>query len=45
VETTHQYLEADLELKRRVLEKLDVPTARTGPARKQQALVSFLDDL
>lgn len=43
--TTHQYVEADLELKRRVLDKLDEPPVKKGRRKKADALLDFLDGL
>lgn len=43
--TTHQYVEADLELKRRVLDKLDEPPVKKGRRQKPDALLDFLDGL
>lgn len=44
-ETTHQYVEADLEMKRRVLARLDEPTVKTGRPRRAEPLLDFLDRL
>ncbi len=44
-ETTHQYVEADLEMKRRVLAKLDEPPVQTGRPRRAEPLLDFLDRL
>lgn len=44
-ETTHQYVEADLEMKRRVLAKLDEPPMKTGRPRPAEPLLDFLDRL
>ncbi|QJX01154.1 site-specific integrase [Frigoriglobus tundricola] len=44
-ETTHQYVEADLEMKRRVLDKLDEPSVQTGRPRRAEPLLDFLDRL
>jgi integrase/recombinase XerD len=43
--TTHQYVEADLELKRRVLDKLDEPPVKNRRRHKSDALLDFLDGL
>jgi integrase len=43
--TTHQYVEADLELKRRVLDKLDEPPIKKGRRKKADSLLDFLDGL
>ena len=39
--TTHQYVEADLELKRRVLDKLDEPPVKKGVERRQTRCSNF----
>jgi hypothetical protein len=44
-ETTHQYVEADLEMKRRVLAKLDEPPVKPGRRGKSEPLLDFLDRL
>ena len=44
-ETTHQYVEADVEMKRRVLDRLDEPTVRKGKNPKADQLLDFLDGL
>lgn len=44
-DTTHQYVEADLELKRRVLDKLDEPPVKNGRRKKADDLLDFLDGL
>ncbi|MCC7375682.1 MAG: tyrosine-type recombinase/integrase [Verrucomicrobiales bacterium] len=43
-ETTHGYVEADLEMKRRTLEALDPPRAPRRPPAKQDPLLRFLDE-
>jgi integrase len=45
LESTHQYIEADLELKRRVLERIDEPPGKTGRRRQPDQLRIFLDQL
>jgi site-specific recombinase XerD len=45
LETTHQYVEADVEMKRRVLERLDEPPAPKGPRPKPRSLFDFLGEL
>lgn len=44
-ETTHQYVEADVEMKRRVLDKLDEPEVKAGRPRRTESLLDFLDRL
>ena len=44
-ETTHQYVEADMEMKRRVLDHLDAPPVQTGRPRRPEPLLDFLDQL
>jgi len=44
-ETTHQYVEADLEMKRRVLDKLDEPAVKTSSPRPADPLLDYLDRL
>lgn len=44
-ETTHQYVEADVEMKRRVLDRLDEPPVKKGRGPKADALLDFLDRL
>jgi integrase/recombinase XerD len=45
IETTHQYLDADLERKRRALEHLKAPTVRRSRRKPQQRLIDFLGRL
>ena len=45
IETTHQYLDADLESKKRALEHLQAPTIRRARASKRQPLKEFLRQL
>jgi integrase/recombinase XerD len=45
IQTTHQYLEADLEAKRRALEHLKPPRGRRPKTTDQQTLRRFLDGL
>ena len=45
IETTHKYIEADLELKRRTLASLEEPTSRSAPRAPTDDLVAFLDSL
>jgi integrase/recombinase XerD len=44
-ETTHQYAEADVEMKRRVLDRLDEPSQKKGLRTKTHGLLAFLDRL
>jgi site-specific recombinase XerD len=44
-ETTHQYVEADVEMKRRVLDRLDEPPVKKGRRPKADGLLDFLDGL
>lgn len=44
-ETTHQYMEADIEMKRRVLDRLDEPPRKAGRRRETRGLLDFLDRL
>lgn len=44
-ETTHQYVEADLEMKRRVLERMDEPPSKSKRHKKVDPLLDFLDRL
>jgi site-specific recombinase XerD len=43
--TTHQYVEADLEMKRRVLDRLDAPLVKNRRRNKVDDLLNFLDKL
>jgi site-specific recombinase XerD len=43
--TTHQYVEADLEMKRKVLDRLNSPPVRNGHRSKRDDLLGFLDKL
>jgi integrase len=43
--TTHQYVEADLELKRRVLDKLEELPVKTRRRQKSDDLLDFLEGL
>jgi integrase/recombinase XerD len=45
IETTHKYLDADLESKKRALERLHSPTVRRSGRRAQPRLVTFLQRL
>lgn len=45
VETTHVYLNADLELKRRVLAKTAPPGSSAATFRPDDALLTFLNNL
>lgn len=44
-ETTHQYVEADVEMKRRVLGRLDEPPVKVGRGPKTDGILGFLDRL
>ncbi|HLW68622.1 MAG TPA: site-specific integrase [Gemmataceae bacterium] len=44
-ETTHQYVEADVEMKRRVLDRLDEPPPNASRRKKSRGLFDFLDGL
>jgi site-specific recombinase XerD len=44
-ETTHQYVEADLEMKRRTLDRVDAPSTSRRRRKKSDALTAFLDGL
>jgi integrase/recombinase XerD len=44
-ETTHQYVEANLEMKRRVLERIEEPSSSNRRRKKADALLDFLDQL
>jgi hypothetical protein len=43
--TTHQYVEADVEMKRRVLGRLDEPPLKATPRSKTDGVLDFLDRL
>ena len=44
-ETTHQYVEADLEMKRRVLDRIEEPPSKDKRRKKADVLLDFLDQL
>ena len=44
-ETTHQYIEADLLMKQRALDRIDEPVLKNGRRRKTDELLGFLDNL
>ncbi len=44
-ETTHQYVEADIEMKRKILDRLDEPVGRIPRRKKKDVLLDFLDRL
>lgn len=44
-ETTHQYVEADLEMKRRVLDRIEEPSIQNRRRKKTDTLLDFLDRL
>ena len=45
IETTHVYLEADLELKQRVLSKTAPPGSKPSTYKPDDALMAFLKNL
>lgn len=44
-ETTHQYVEADLQMKQRALDRIDEPVLTNGRRPKTDELLDFLDNL
>ncbi|CAN5547824.1 tyrosine-type recombinase/integrase [soil metagenome] len=44
-ETTHQYVEADIEMKRRILDRLEEPDGKIPRRPKKDDLIDFLDQL
>lgn len=44
-ETTHQYVEADIEMKRKILDRLDEPEGTIPRRKKKDVLLDFLDRL
>jgi len=44
-ETTHQYVEADVEMKRRALDRLDEPNVGKSRRPKPDQLLDFLNGL
>jgi hypothetical protein len=44
-ETTHMYVEADLEMKRRVLDRIEEPPNKNRRRKKADNLLDFLDRL
>lgn len=44
-ETTHQYVEADLEMKRKVLDRLEEPPGKLPRREKKDSLLDFLERL
>jgi integrase/recombinase XerD len=44
-ETTHLYVEADLEMKRRALDRVDAPAINSKRVKKEDTLMEFLDGL
>ena len=42
-ETTHQYVEADVEMKRRILDRLDEPLVKKARKPRRDDLLTFLD--
>jgi integrase/recombinase XerD len=45
IETTHQYMEADLEMKRRVLDRINEPPSKNPRRAKVDDLINFLNHL
>jgi hypothetical protein len=45
IQTTHQYLEADLEAKRQALEHLEPPHARRQRPSTAKPIMQFLEEL
>jgi integrase/recombinase XerD len=45
IETTHKYMEADIEMKRRILERLDEPGNNTYYYRPDDSILTFLNSL
>jgi integrase/recombinase XerD len=45
IETTHKYMEADMEMKRRILEKLEEPDFNSYHFRPNDSLITFLNSL
>ena len=45
IETTQMYLDADLELKQRVLDRIAPPAGRPGRYRPDDKLLAFLNGL
>jgi site-specific recombinase XerD len=45
IATTHQYMEADLEMKRQALEKCDTPETTPAPYRPTDEVLAFLESL
>lgn len=45
INTTHQYMEADLEMKRRALEKCDTPETTPAPYQPTDEVLAFLESL
>jgi integrase len=43
--TTHQYIEADLEMKRRALDKCDTPETVPAPYQPTDEVLAFLESL
>jgi site-specific recombinase XerD len=43
--TTHKYMEADMEMKRRTLEKLPEPSGKSFQFRPDDSILAFLDAL
>ena len=45
IETTHKYMAADIEMKRRTLEKIHEPEGNPFIFRPDDAMIAFLDSL
>lgn len=45
IETTHKYMEADIEMKRKTLEKLDEPSNTSYHFRPDDSLLTFFNSL
>ncbi len=43
--TTHQYIEADLEMKKKTLNRLQQPKGKTATSRPRDSLLTFLEAL
>ena len=43
LDTTHQYMEADVEMKRRALEKCDTPETTPAPYQPTDEVLAFLE--
>lgn len=45
IQTTHQYLDADLESKKKALDSLNPPNVKNSPRPREDAIVQFLNSL